>query len=160
MGYKIMARYYAEKDNFGESYVITSTNSTSDAKLEPGTEVHLLPIEKLLTAMENMELESGVDNNQGDGDDIIDLSSIDKVDISDPEEPTLEPQFFKEGRKKKPDTTCGEPTQGPKRLTKDQLSMSCQSCPIRRTCPPNVLYNSDVCNTDLENYYYSIAREE
>jgi hypothetical protein len=163
MSYKIMSRYYAESDNFGESYVITSTNSTPDTDLDIGSEVHLLPIEKLLTAMENMERESSGDDKptidevmQGSPpDDIIDLSAPD-------EEPTSQPQFFKEGKKSHhpPTTNRDEPTDGPKILTPDQLPMSCQTCPICRTCPPIIMYNSAACNTDLENYYYSIAQQE
>lgn len=45
--YIIKARYYADKDCFGESYVITSDNSEMDTKLEIGQHVDLLPIDPL-----------------------------------------------------------------------------------------------------------------
>jgi len=41
MGYEIKARYYAEKDNFGESYVVTSDGWEEDTNLEIGETVYL-----------------------------------------------------------------------------------------------------------------------
>ena len=45
--YIVKARYYAESDNFGESYIITSDNSERDTKLEIGQHLDLLPIDPL-----------------------------------------------------------------------------------------------------------------
>ena len=42
MSYKVKARYYAEDDNNGESYVITSDNSREDLKLEVGQCVDII----------------------------------------------------------------------------------------------------------------------
>lgn len=42
--YKVKTRYYSEKDQFGESYVITSDNSDIDTKLENGCKVRIVPI--------------------------------------------------------------------------------------------------------------------
>ncbi len=36
MSYRVKARYYAEKDNFGESYIITSDNRDVDSFIEVG----------------------------------------------------------------------------------------------------------------------------
>lgn len=42
--YKIKARYYADPDQFGESFVITSDNGEIDMRLEIGQTVKIVPI--------------------------------------------------------------------------------------------------------------------
>lgn len=41
MAYKIKARYYADSDQLGESYVITSDNSDKDTRFEIGEVVKI-----------------------------------------------------------------------------------------------------------------------
>jgi len=41
MGYKVMARYYATPDNFGESFVLTSHNFEPDKNFEIGEMVYV-----------------------------------------------------------------------------------------------------------------------
>jgi hypothetical protein len=46
MAYTVKARYYADPDQLGESYVITSDNADKDTKLEIGEKVRLVkPVE-------------------------------------------------------------------------------------------------------------------
>jgi len=45
--YSVQARFYADKDNLGESYVIESDNSGNDTKLEIGSKISIVPIYKL-----------------------------------------------------------------------------------------------------------------
>lgn len=45
MPYEIKAKFYADKDNFGESFVLQSNNLGTDLKLEVGTHVLITPIE-------------------------------------------------------------------------------------------------------------------
>mgnify|MGYP000621924107 CR=1 FL=1 len=42
MAYTVKARYYAESDNFGESYVLTSDNSEKDTNIEVGKKVEIM----------------------------------------------------------------------------------------------------------------------
>lgn len=46
MAYIVKARYYAEKDNFGETFILQSDNGQADLKLEVGTKVTLVPREQ------------------------------------------------------------------------------------------------------------------
>jgi len=41
MAYKIMTRYYADGDNIGESYIITSDNSEEDTNFEIGEKINI-----------------------------------------------------------------------------------------------------------------------
>ena len=41
MSYKVMSRYYAKYDNFGESFVLTSNNFGKDKKFEIGEAVYI-----------------------------------------------------------------------------------------------------------------------
>lgn len=45
--YRIKARYYAERDCLGESFVLTSDNREKDLKLEIGQKVKIVPVEKV-----------------------------------------------------------------------------------------------------------------
>ena len=134
MPYRIKARYYADKDNFGESYVITSTNEAPDSKLEIGAKVELLP-------MESVDVDMGGNLPQKVAEAFNEPSdALENVDL---------------------DTTRDEPVEGPQFLTKEQLPASCQTCPIRRTCPTGVVvHDSEACHTDLENYYYSLRKQK
>ena len=44
MAYTIMARYYADSDQFSESYVIESDNEEKNTKLEIGTKIKIISI--------------------------------------------------------------------------------------------------------------------
>lgn len=41
MAYRIKSRYYADEDQFGESYVVTSDNSEKDTRFEIGEMVEI-----------------------------------------------------------------------------------------------------------------------
>lgn len=43
--YTVKARYYADEDQMGESYVLSSDNGAVDTRLEVGTKVSIIPIE-------------------------------------------------------------------------------------------------------------------
>jgi len=45
--YKVKARYYADEDCFGESYVLTSDNGDVDTRLEIGDQVHIVPLSSM-----------------------------------------------------------------------------------------------------------------
>ena len=40
--YKVKAHYYADQDQFGESFILTSDNSEKDLRLEIGTKVKIV----------------------------------------------------------------------------------------------------------------------
>jgi len=40
----VKARYYADSDNFGESFVLTSDNGEKDLRLENGTKVRIVAL--------------------------------------------------------------------------------------------------------------------
>jgi len=40
----VKARYYADSDNFGESFVLTSDNGDKDLRLETGTKVRIVAL--------------------------------------------------------------------------------------------------------------------
>jgi len=40
--YKVKAKYYADSDQFGESFILTSDNSEKDLRLEVGTRVKIV----------------------------------------------------------------------------------------------------------------------
>lgn len=44
MAYKIKARYYADDNQFGESYIVISDNTEKDKKLKIGQKVMIIPI--------------------------------------------------------------------------------------------------------------------
>ncbi len=44
MAYTVKARYYADSDQFGESFVLTSDNGEKDLKLEIGTKVKIVAL--------------------------------------------------------------------------------------------------------------------
>jgi len=46
MAYTIKARYYGNTDQLGESYVLESDNGDVDTRLEVGTKVQIVPINK------------------------------------------------------------------------------------------------------------------
>ncbi len=52
MSYTVKGRYYAEPDQFGESYVITSDNFDKDTKLEIGEKVLLVKPTEGVTIIE------------------------------------------------------------------------------------------------------------
>lgn len=45
--YKIVKRYFAESDQFGESYVLESDNSNTDTKLEVGKKAYIISQEDM-----------------------------------------------------------------------------------------------------------------
>lgn len=45
--YTVKTRYYAEHDQFGESYVVTSDNHKSNLLLQQGTKVKIIPSEDI-----------------------------------------------------------------------------------------------------------------
>jgi len=40
----VKARYYADSDQFGESYVLTSDNGDKDLRIEVGRNVRIVPL--------------------------------------------------------------------------------------------------------------------
>ena len=42
--FRVKAGYYANPDNFGESYVLTSDNQEAPLRLEIGTKVKIIPL--------------------------------------------------------------------------------------------------------------------
>ena len=42
--FTVKARYYADSDQFGESYVLTSDNGEKDLRVEVGRKVRIVPL--------------------------------------------------------------------------------------------------------------------
>jgi len=131
MGYVIKARYYSEKDNFGESYVITSDNSREDTRLEVGTKVELLPMESV------EEVRSEVKSDVAKV-----FDSQPKKEEPIPEKPVRDIIDLTGNNDIGDSAACAASFVFPE---------NCNQCPISRHCPHR--YQSDECRQDLRTYF-------
>ena len=60
MAYIVKARYYADPDQFGESYVITSDNGEQDTRIEVGSKIDIKEsCDHELISIKNEVIDSG-----------------------------------------------------------------------------------------------------
>lgn len=65
--YTVKSRYYANKDMFGESFILTSDNGAVDLKLEIGDKVNIVPARPGLAKIsELVEAQKTPTNNRSD----------------------------------------------------------------------------------------------